>query len=164
MLRIGRVRERPRDRGNRIRVRPDVDRDGRSRRVVHASGEAVADEGRAVEIRGQRERCEDSEDRKGAVSYLDLQVRVPVRDAEPVGGDGAENDDRIVRDGGGEEGAGADGRPDRVDENYGDGTVSAVDAASGKVRSMQIGGQPGGIAFGAGSIWVSDLAGGTLTR
>jgi virginiamycin B lyase len=49
-------------------------------------------------------------------------------------------------------------------ENYGDGTVSVVEASSGSVRSIAVGGQPGGIAYGAGSVWVSDLGDGTLTR
>jgi len=42
-------------------------------------------------------------------------------------------------------------------ENYGDGTVSALDAATRNVRSIAVGGSPGGIAYGADSIWVSDL-------
>ena len=49
-------------------------------------------------------------------------------------------------------------------ENYGDGTVSAIDAASRRVRTVRVGGSPGGIAFGSGSLWVSDLSGGPLTR
>jgi len=49
-------------------------------------------------------------------------------------------------------------------ENYGDGTVSALDAGTRSVRSIAVGGSPGGIAYGADSIWVSDLNSGLLTR
>jgi streptogramin lyase len=49
-------------------------------------------------------------------------------------------------------------------ENYGDGSVSIVDTASGSARSVKVGGSPGGIAYGAGSVWVSDLSGGPVTR
>src|SRR5919206_5190107 len=49
-------------------------------------------------------------------------------------------------------------------ENYGDGTISAIDVRTGRVRSIRVGGQPGGIAYGAGAVWVSDLGTGQLTR
>jgi streptogramin lyase len=49
-------------------------------------------------------------------------------------------------------------------ENYGDGTISALDPGNGSVRSVRVDGQPGGIAYGAGSLWVSDLSGGVVTR
>src|SRR2546423_7500880 len=49
-------------------------------------------------------------------------------------------------------------------ENYGDGTVSISDIGSRKTRSISVGGQPGGIAFGRGSVWGRDLRGGPLTR
>lgn len=50
-------------------------------------------------------------------------------------------------------------------ENYGDGTVSVVDArAERRLRTVRVGGTPGGVAYGAGAIWVSDLSSGRLTR
>src|SRR2546430_5524632 len=49
-------------------------------------------------------------------------------------------------------------------ENYGDGTVSIVDASTRSVRSVQVGGVPGGIAYGAGTVWVTDFGDGTVTR
>jgi YVTN family beta-propeller protein len=50
-------------------------------------------------------------------------------------------------------------------ENYGDGTVSVIDARAGRrVRTVRIGGSPGGLAYGAGAVWVSDLSSGKLTR
>jgi YVTN family beta-propeller protein len=49
-------------------------------------------------------------------------------------------------------------------ENYGDGTVSAIDAVTRRVRTIRVGGTPGGIAYGSGSVWVSDLSGGMLIR
>jgi DNA-binding beta-propeller fold protein YncE len=35
-------------------------------------------------------------------------------------------------------------------ENYGDGTMSAIDAATRRVSTFRVGGSPGGIASGAG--------------
>jgi YVTN family beta-propeller protein len=49
-------------------------------------------------------------------------------------------------------------------ENWADGTVSIVDAATRHVTTISVGGSPGGIAYGAGSVWVSDLGSGLLTR
>ncbi|TML13076.1 MAG: hypothetical protein E6G31_08200, partial [Actinobacteria bacterium] len=49
-------------------------------------------------------------------------------------------------------------------ENFGDGTASVVDASTRRVTSVPVGGVPGGIAYGAGSVWVGDLGDGTLTR
>jgi YVTN family beta-propeller protein len=50
-------------------------------------------------------------------------------------------------------------------ENYGDGTVSVIDArAAQRLRTVQVGGSPGGLAYGGGAIWVSDLSNGQLTR
>ena len=49
-------------------------------------------------------------------------------------------------------------------ENYGDGTISAIDSATRSVRTISVGGSPGGIAYGSGSLWVSNLTGGSLTR
>ena len=49
-------------------------------------------------------------------------------------------------------------------ENFGDGTASIIDTSTRHVTSVQVGGVPGGIAYGAGSVLIGDFGDGTLTR
>ena len=49
-------------------------------------------------------------------------------------------------------------------ENYGDGTVSIVDASTRRETRVHVGGVPGGIASGAGSVWITDFGDGTVMR
>lgn len=49
--------------------------------------------------------------------------------------------------------------------NYADGTLVAVDRATGVVRTtVEVGSQPCGLAQGAGSVWVEDYGSSELTR
>jgi DNA-binding beta-propeller fold protein YncE len=61
------------------------------------------------------------------------------------------------------EGLAASGRAVWV-ANSGDGTVSQIIAASGKVNAVQVGGTPVDLAIGAGAVWIADAASGNVAR
>ncbi len=50
--------------------------------------------------------------------------------------------------------------------NRGDGTVTRIDATTGRIVGGPVttGGRPAAVAFGAGALWVADPAAGTVTR
>jgi YVTN family beta-propeller protein len=48
--------------------------------------------------------------------------------------------------------------------NYGDGTVTRIDAGTGQERTLRVGTSPVGIAHASGAVWVANQGSGTMSR